>query len=196
MAPDSFAVFNSPFLVQQSAAGRRCDGTDRYQDPKTIASDLSTSIRKLPESPGALAHEIKTRSRRSASTWALAEDFANCESQPRQRGQGRGRSAPVPPAPGTARQFSELRQGPQAQPGAEQLNLQVKQAIDFFAPKAARAEIEIVDYLAPRLALVLSRESFHGALLNLVLNAEQAMPTAANWWHSHKRPSAAEWSWT
>jgi len=57
------------------------------------------------------------------------------------------------------------------------LNLQVKQVVDFFRPKAAETGIEIVDYLAADLPTVLlDREAFHGALLNLVLNAEQAMP--------------------
>ena len=57
------------------------------------------------------------------------------------------------------------------------LNLQVKQMLDFFRPKAEEAHIEIVDYLTSDLPTVLlDRESFHGALLNLVLNAQQAMP--------------------
>ena len=49
--------------------------------------------------------------------------------------------------------------------------------LDFFRPKAAEAGIEVVDYLASGLPTVLlDRESFHAAFLNLVLNAEQAMP--------------------
>lgn len=57
------------------------------------------------------------------------------------------------------------------------LNVQVKQVLDFFRPKAAEGHIEIVDYLASDLPTVhLDRESFHGAVLNLVLNAQQAMP--------------------
>ena len=57
------------------------------------------------------------------------------------------------------------------------LNVQVGQVLDFYRPKAAEAGVEIVDYLAGNLPTVLvDREAFHGALLNLVLNAEQAMP--------------------
>ena len=57
------------------------------------------------------------------------------------------------------------------------LNLQVKEVLDFFEPKASEGRIEIIDYLASDLPTVLlDREAFHGALLNLVLNAEQAMP--------------------
>jgi signal transduction histidine kinase len=57
------------------------------------------------------------------------------------------------------------------------LNQQLKQVLDFFRPQAVEAQIEVVDYLASDLPTVLlDRESFHGALLNLVLNAQQAMP--------------------
>jgi signal transduction histidine kinase len=57
------------------------------------------------------------------------------------------------------------------------LNVQIRQVLDFFRPKAAEGQIEIVDYFSSDLATVLlDRESFHGALLNLVLNAQQAMP--------------------
>ena len=57
------------------------------------------------------------------------------------------------------------------------LSVQVRQVLDFFRPKAAEGRIEIIDYLSSDLATVLlDRENFHGALLNLVLNAQQAMP--------------------
>jgi len=57
------------------------------------------------------------------------------------------------------------------------LNVQVAQVLDFYRPKAAEAGVELVDYLSGNLPTVLlDREAFHGALLNLVLNAEQAMP--------------------
>ncbi len=57
------------------------------------------------------------------------------------------------------------------------LNQQVRRLIGFFEPKAREAGIELVDYLASDLPMVLlDREVFHGALLNLVLNAQQAMP--------------------
>jgi signal transduction histidine kinase len=57
------------------------------------------------------------------------------------------------------------------------LNAQVRQLLDFYRPKAAESHVEVVDYLAGNLPMVmLDREAFHGALLNLVLNAEQAMP--------------------
>ena len=57
------------------------------------------------------------------------------------------------------------------------LNGQVKQVLDFFRPKARQSKIEVVDYLTTDLPTVLlDCENFRGALLNLVLNAQQAMP--------------------
>ncbi|MEX0938480.1 MAG: ATP-binding protein [Pirellulales bacterium] len=56
------------------------------------------------------------------------------------------------------------------------LNREIEEILDFFAPEAAKSGIEIVRYLDPDLPhVLLDRESFHGALLNLILNAQQAM---------------------
>ena len=49
--------------------------------------------------------------------------------------------------------------------------------VDFFGPTARQANIEIKSYLPADLPLVpLDRDLFKQALLNLMLNAEQAMP--------------------
>jgi len=70
--------------------------------------------------------------------------------------------------------FARLRR-PELRPS--DLNAQVRRVLDFFRPKAEQSGIEVVDYLAAGLPTVLlDREAFHGALLNLVINAEQAMP--------------------
>jgi two-component system, NtrC family, sensor histidine kinase HydH len=57
------------------------------------------------------------------------------------------------------------------------LNTQVLRILDFYRPKAEEAKIEVIDYLANDLpTVILDPKAFHGALLNLILNAEQAMP--------------------
>ena len=57
------------------------------------------------------------------------------------------------------------------------LNAEVSEAIAFFEPEATENRVEIVPYLDPELPTVmLDREAFRGALLNLMLNAKQAMP--------------------
>jgi len=57
------------------------------------------------------------------------------------------------------------------------LNVEIAETLDFFAPEAEEAAIEVVRYLDPELPRVmLDSEAFRGALLNLILNAKQAMP--------------------
>jgi signal transduction histidine kinase len=57
------------------------------------------------------------------------------------------------------------------------LNVEINEALDFFGPEAAAADVELVRYLAPELPRVLlDTESFRGALFNLLLNSKQAMP--------------------
>jgi signal transduction histidine kinase len=57
------------------------------------------------------------------------------------------------------------------------LNHQIDDVLEFFAPEAKDGGIEVVRYLDPELPRVmLDREAFRQALLNLVINAKQAMP--------------------
>lgn len=57
------------------------------------------------------------------------------------------------------------------------VNREIRDVVDFFRPKAEESKIEIIEYLAGNLpSVLLDRASFHRALLNLVLNAQQAMP--------------------
>lgn len=57
------------------------------------------------------------------------------------------------------------------------LNHQIDDVLDFFAPEAEEAGVEVVRYLDPELPRVLlDREAFRQALLNLIINAKQAMP--------------------
>jgi signal transduction histidine kinase len=57
------------------------------------------------------------------------------------------------------------------------LNLEIGEVLDFFAPAAADAQIEVVRYLDPELPrILLDGEAFRAALLNLLLNSQQAMP--------------------
>jgi two-component system, NtrC family, sensor histidine kinase HydH len=57
------------------------------------------------------------------------------------------------------------------------LNGQIEEVLDFFEPEARDAEVGISRYLDPDLpSVMLDREVFRGAFLNLLLNAKQAMP--------------------
>jgi signal transduction histidine kinase len=57
------------------------------------------------------------------------------------------------------------------------LNHQIEDVLEFVEPEANEAGIEIVRYLDPELPRVrLDRKAFRQALLNLIINARQAMP--------------------
>lgn len=57
------------------------------------------------------------------------------------------------------------------------LNDLVRRVVDFFRPRAEAAGIELREYLDPQLpSVLLDPEQLYGAVMNLVLNAEQAMP--------------------
>jgi two-component system, NtrC family, sensor histidine kinase HydH len=147
------------------------------QDVNQKLVDQYTEIARLA---GGLAHEIKNPlSTIRLNMELLAEDFAEEESQRDRRALAKVRVVErecrrLQELLDNFLSFAKVRKLNQ-QPS--NLNLQVRQVIEFFRPSAAEAKIEIVDYLMPDLPTVLlDREAFHGALLNLVLNAEQAMP--------------------
>ena len=57
------------------------------------------------------------------------------------------------------------------------LNRVIADTLEFFAPEADAAGVEVVEYLDPELPRVmLDGEAFRAALINLLLNAKQAMP--------------------
>ena len=57
------------------------------------------------------------------------------------------------------------------------LNEEIADALEFFEPTCRADGVEIVTHLDPELPTVkLDREAFRGALMNLLLNAKQAMP--------------------
>ncbi len=139
--------------------------------------DQYTEIARLA---GGLAHEIKNPlSTIRLNMELLAEDFGEAET-PRDRRALRKvevvqrECQRLQDRLDDFLSFAKVR-NLKLQPG--DLNQLVKDVLDFFAPKASEAGIDIVDYLASDLPMVLlDREAFHGALLNLVINAEQSMP--------------------
>jgi signal transduction histidine kinase len=129
---------------------------------------------------GALAHEIKNPlSTIQLNMELLAEDLSD-EQDPRNRRA----LAKVRLVQRECRRLASLLEDVLNFAKARRLKLQptnlnhqVQQMLQFFAPKAKESGIEVIDYLASDLPTVLlDREAFQGALLNLLLNAQQAMP--------------------
>ncbi len=129
---------------------------------------------------GGLAHEIKNPlSTISLNMELLAEDLAEPQN-PRER-RARARIDVVQrECKRLQRLLDDFLNFAKVRPGKLEptdLNAAVEEVLDFFASAAEQAHIEVIRYLDSNLPRVmLDREAFHGALLNLVLNAQQAMP--------------------
>lgn len=137
-------------------------------------------VAELAELAGGFIHEIKNHlSTLSLNLQLLAEDFATPETQRERRALTRiqrlqGECARLVDISNDFLRFArinELDLKPASLVGV------VEEMIDFFAPTAKQANIEIKPYLPADLPPVnLEVETFKQALLNLMLNAEQAMP--------------------
>jgi two-component system, NtrC family, sensor histidine kinase HydH len=146
----------------------------------TVNQRLVDQYTEIARLAGGLAHEIKNPlSTIRLNMELLAEDFRESEA-PRDRRAMRK----IELVERECQRLQDLLDGfldfakvRRLKLEPSDLNVQVRQVLDFFRPKAAEGRIEIVDYFSSDLATVLlDRESFHGAVLNLVLNAQQAMP--------------------
>jgi signal transduction histidine kinase len=163
-APVARAMNNQPHPPSAEEVNRKL--VEQYTEIATLA--------------GGLAHEIKNPlSTICLNMELLAEDFAAAET-PRDR-RAAAKIAVVQQECQRLQKlldnflnFAKVRT---VRFEASDLNAQVRSVLDFFAPKSKESNIEIVTYPDPDLpSVVLDRESFHGALINLVLNALQAMP--------------------
>jgi signal transduction histidine kinase len=129
---------------------------------------------------GGLAHEIKNPlSTIRLNLELLAEEFDGAET-PQQR-RALKRIDVVQREAGRLQElldeflnFSKVRQ---VHLKPTDLNSVVEELLDFFAPQAEESGIEVSRFLDPELPhVMLDAEMFRGALLNLVINAQQAMP--------------------
>jgi signal transduction histidine kinase len=169
-----------PALLDKPAVARDPSMTppdNPSADDRQRLVDQYTEIARLA---GGLAHEIKNPlSTISLNMELLAEELAGSES-PRDRRMLRK----VEIVERECRRLQELLDDflnfakvRRLKLEPAELNRLVRQALDFFRPKARNARIELIDYLASDLPTVLvDREALQAALLNLLINAEQAMP--------------------
>ncbi|HLA85811.1 MAG TPA: ATP-binding protein [Thermoguttaceae bacterium] len=151
--------------------------SDRF--PSDVNQKLVDQYHEIARLAGGLAHEIKNPlSTIRLNMELLAEDLTGSDSARDQRAL---RKVQVVERECQRLQdlldnflnytkSRELRREPAS------LNDQIERVLDFFRPQAKEAGIELATYLSPDLPTVLlDREAFHGALLNLVLNAQQAV---------------------
>ena len=133
----------------------------------------------LAELAGGFIHEIKNHlSTLGLNLQLLAEDFQDPETQ---REIARSSACSV-----CNRNAGILSKSPMifcvcphqgSSPGPADMDKVLEELIDFFGPTANAAAIDLKTYLPADLPRVrLDKELFKQALLNLLLNAEQAMP--------------------
>jgi signal transduction histidine kinase len=139
--------------------------------------DRYTEIARLA---GGLAHEIKNPlSTIRLNIELLAEDLEEIDVP-----QGRRALRKVDVVQRECRRLEELLNDFLSFACAHRLELRpsdandaVREVIELFRPQATESKIEVIEYLASDLpSVLLDRRSFHRALFNLVLNAQQAMP--------------------
>jgi len=133
---------------------------------------------------GALAHEIRNPlSTIRLNMELLAEDFEHTDPSSSTKQRDRRAKAKIELVRQECDRLQKLlgdfldfarQESLTLEPGS--LNEELGQVLDFFAPQAADAGVEIVRYLDPELPMVrLDRETFRSAVLNLLINDVQAM---------------------
>jgi signal transduction histidine kinase len=157
--------------------------------PKVVppADDSATTVQRLLDQyteiaklAGGLAHEIKNPlSTIRLNMELLAEDLAELETPAGRRSLKRVEVVrrECQRLQSLLDDFLSYAKVRRLHLEPSDLNHQIDDVLDFFATEAADAGVEIVRYLDPELPRVmLDREAFRRALLNLILNAKQAMP--------------------
>jgi signal transduction histidine kinase len=133
---------------------------------------------------GGLAHEIRNPlSTIRLNMELLAEDFAETDAGIATKQRDRRARAKIELVRQECDRLEKLlgdfldfarQESLAAEPG--NLNAELEQLLDFFAIRATESGVEVVRYLDPELPSVwLDRETFRSAMLNLLLNAVQAL---------------------
>lgn len=149
---------------------------EREVTPEELAEQNAQTARLV----GSLAHEIKNPlSTIVLNMELLAEDFQNVDSPRDKRTAAkiemvRRECRRLQSILDDFLRFARVR-GLKFEP--TDLNDEIRKLLDFYRPQAEEHGVEIIPYLKSDLpSVLLDREQFRGALLNLILNAQQAMP--------------------
>jgi signal transduction histidine kinase len=139
--------------------------------------DQYTEIARLA---GSLAHEIKNPlSTIRLNMELLAEDLGEAETPVQRRAAKRVEVVrrECQRLQSLLDDFLNFAKVRRLHPEPTDLNHQIDDVLDFFSLEAKEAGVEIVRQLDPELPhVMIDRETFRQALLNLIINAKQAMP--------------------
>lgn len=149
--------------------------------PEEINRRLRDQYTEIARLSGGLAHEVKNPlSTIRLNMELLAEDMEELPESP-QRNRALKRIETVRCE--TVRledllnEFLNFTRAHHLDLAAADANRELREVIDFFRPQAERLGVEIVEYFAADLPTIrVDKRSFHRVVLNLLLNAAQAMP--------------------
>jgi two-component system, NtrC family, sensor histidine kinase HydH len=148
--------------------------------PNGLKPALQTGYSEVAELAGSFIHEIKNHlSTLQLNLQLLAEDFEEPQSQRERRALERIQrlESECQRLVEVSNDFLRFARIEELDVAPADLVPVIEELVDFFTPTARQARIEIKSYLPADLPAVrLDREMFKQALLNLMLNAEQAMP--------------------
>jgi signal transduction histidine kinase len=146
-----------------------------------ITKAMQQQDTELAELAGGFIHELKNHlSTLGLNLQLLAEDFANPENQRERRALTRVQrlQGECQHLVDVAHDFLRFARIKDLELVATDLAKIIDEMVDFFGPTARAANIDIKPFIPADLPMVLlDRELFKQALLNLMLNAEQAMPS-------------------
>lgn len=145
------------------------------------SAQLLEQYTEIARLAGGLAHEIKNPlSTIRLNMELLAEELSESPETPSQRRALRKVEivrSECARLEGLLNNFLNFARAHKLQLEPSNINVPIREALDFYRPLATENGIEILEFLASDLPVVqLDRQSFHRALLNLILNAIQAMP--------------------
>ena len=145
-----------------------------------IQQQMTDDYAALAELAGGFIHEIKNHlNTLNLNLQLLGEDFADPQNQRERRALTRvqklqGECQRLVDLSNDFLQFARIKEAP-LEPS--ELGKFVEEMIDFFTPTARASNIDIKTFLPADLPTLQSnKEMFRQALLNLMLNAVQAMP--------------------
>jgi two-component system, NtrC family, sensor histidine kinase HydH len=141
---------------------------------------LDPQYAELAELAGGFIHEIKNHlSTLGLNLQLLAEDFVDPQSQRERRALERVKrlESECQRLVDVSNDFLRFARVQEVETSPADLTVVVEEVVDFFNPTARAANIEIKSYLPGNLPPVaLDADLFKQVLLNLLLNAQQAMP--------------------
>ncbi|MCS7014684.1 MAG: ATP-binding protein [Gemmatales bacterium] len=156
--------------------------TDRRPEepPGAGSSQLAASYQELADLAGRIVHEIKNHlSTLSLNLQLLSEDLQHAETARERRALQRLRrlQQECQRLVDLSNDFLRFARVSQIDPRPEDLASLLRDLAEFVSPSLRQKGIELQTFFPADLPLVhLDRDMFQQALLNLIINAEQAMP--------------------